>query len=135
MVLCVCIFLHKLYSVAENRRTWRTKPVINHHLLRGGCTSAAWRGSSCKFCTCAQNGRGPPGLNVPRSGGEGVSRQTRWDVLCRLNWPIGVCWDGLHPLSEGRLLMSALCPPRGICRVSSSYPLLTSPSFPDCKSR
>lgn len=32
---------------------------------------------------------------------------SRWDVLCRLNWPSGVYWDALHPLSEGRLLMSA----------------------------
>jgi hypothetical protein len=31
----VFFFLYKLYSVAENRRTWRTKPIINHHLLKG----------------------------------------------------------------------------------------------------
>lgn len=86
-VVCIFFFLYKLYSVAENRRTWRTKPVINYHLLKGVCTSAAWRGSSCKLCRCSQNAMGRSGLNLPVPGkAEGVSRPTTCNHGFRLKW-------------------------------------------------
>ena len=119
MVVCVCFFLYKSYSVAENRRTWRTKPVINHHLLRGGCTSAAWRGCSCKLCRCAQNARSWSGRTVPAEE-RGVSSQIRWEKDFRLKWLVGLVgmdvptvWGGdagiPHPRRTGRI--SSLPPP------------------------
>lgn len=97
----VCVFfLHKSYSVAENRRTWRTKPVINHHLLRSGCTSAAWRGCYCKLCRCAQNARSWSGRTVPAEERGVQSNQVGKGFQAEMTL-VGLCWDGCtHYLRE-----------------------------------
>lgn len=91
-------FLYKLYSVAENRRTWRTKPVINHHLLKGVCTSAAWRGSSCKalqMCPECQGSLGTRGARA-RKGGRCI-RASHMRTWLRAEMAMLGCWDGLPP--------------------------------------